>query len=420
MNNQLMLIIKREYTTRVKRKSFIISTILMPVFIVVMMVVPALVASLSGPEDKKVAIVDHTAMISKAFLSNEGMTFEVSDLSVDSLKNREDLDAILVIPEDVVDRPYNLVMYTHGSLSPQTEMYITQILNSAIEQVKLSRYDIEGLDKIINDIHTDVALKTIRIDGEEEKEASSMASYMVGITLVFILYMFIMIYGQMVMTSIIEEKNNRVLELVVSSVKPVNLMLGKIVGIGAVAVTQILIWGVIIGVFSATVMPSIVAEAATASGDVDLMQMVSALGDMGYILGMFGVMTLFLIFGYLFYSAIYAAIGSSVDNIQDASQLQTFALLPIVLGMVFSMTVLNDPGSTLAMWLSMIPFTSPMVMMARVPFGIQAWEIVVSLVILAVSTLAMIWLSAKIYRVGIFMYGKKPTIKDLIRWARYK
>lgn len=420
MNSQLMLIIKREYVTRVKRKSFIISTILMPVFIVVLMVLPTLVATLSGPEDKKVAIVDHTAMLSKAFLSNEGMTFEVSDQSVDSLKNREDLDAILVIPEDVVDRPYNLVMYTNGSVSPQTEMYITQILNGAIEQVKLSRYDIEGLDKIINEVHTDVSLKTIRIDGEEEKEASSLASYMVGLALVFILYMFIMIYGQMVMTSIIEEKNNRVLELVVSSVKPTNLMLGKIVGIGAVAVTQILIWGVIIGVFSATVMPSLVEHAATATGDVDLVQMVSALGDMGYILGMFGVMTLFLVFGYLFYSAIYAAIGSSVDNIQDASQLQTFALLPIILGMVFSMTVLNDPGSTLAMWLSMVPFTSPMVMMARVPFGIEAWEIVVSLVILALSTLAMIWLSAKIYRVGIFMYGKKPTVKDLIRWARYK
>lgn len=415
-----MLIIQREYMSRVRRKSFIISTILMPLFFVGLMALPAIIATLSGPEEKKVAIVDGTGYLSRAFLDNESMHFEVSDQPTDSLKKRDDLDAILVIPADVVDDSAGLTLYTNGSPSPQTEMYISQILNNAIEQVKLSRYDIENLDRIIAEVQTNVTLKTIRIDGDEEKESSSLASYMVGLILTFLLYMFIMLYGQMVMTSIIEEKNNRVLEIVVSSVKPVKLMLGKILGIGSVAVTQIIIWGIIIGVFTATVMPNLITGAVSASSDGDNIQILNAIGAPGYIMGLFGMMTLFLILGYLFYSAIYAAIGSAVDNIQDASQLQSFAILPIVLGMVFSMTVLNDPNSSLAVWLSMIPFTSPMVMMARLPFGIPVWETLLSLAILAVSMLLMVWISAKIYRVGIFMYGKKPNVKELIRWARYK
>lgn len=418
--NQTFLIIKREYLTRVKRKSFIITTILMPLIFVALMALPTVIAAMSGPENKKIAVVDRTGFISKAFLGNEAMSFEVSDQPLDTLKNREDLDAILVIPSNVVDHPDDVVMYTNGSPSPQTDMFIAQILNSAIEQIKLSRYNIDNLDKILADVHTDVSIRNIRIDGDEEKESSSMASYFIGLILTFTLYMFILMYGQMVMTSIIEEKNNRVLEIVVSSVKPTRLLMGKIFGVGAVAVTQIVIWGVLIGLFTIFVMPSLMTSVVASGADVDIVQMLSMLGNVGYILGLVALLTLFLILGYMFYSAIYAAIGSAVDNIQDASQIQMFALVPILLGMVFSMTVLNDPNSTLAVWMSMIPFTSPMVMMARLPFGIAGWEIVVSLAILIVSTLFMIWVSAKIYRVGIFMYGKKPTIRDLVRWARYK
>lgn len=420
MNNHTFLIVKREFLWRVRRKSFIISTLLMPLLFVGLMALPTVVAMLAGPENKKVAVVDNTGYISKVFLGQNNMDFEISDEPIDSLKSREDLDAILVIPEDVVENPHDILMYTVGSPSPQTEMYVSGLLSKAIEDEKLNRYNIEGLDKIIEEIHTDVSFRTIRIDGDTEQESSSTASYIVGLILTMILYMFIMLYGQMVMTSIIEEKNNRVLEIVVSSVKPANLMLGKILGIGAVAVTQILIWSIIVGLFSGLVMPSLITGAVTSGADVEMSQMLRAIGDPGYIMGLFGLMALFLIFGYLFYSAIYAAIGSAVDNIQDASQLQSFALLPIILSIVFAMTVLNDPGSSFAVWLSVIPFTSPIVMMARLPFGVPGWQLVVSLAVLAVSMLLMVWLSAKIYRVGIFMYGKKPNIKELIRWARYK
>lgn len=419
--NHVGLIIQREYLSRVRRKSFIISTILMPVLMIGLMALPSLVAVLSGPEEKSVAVVDNSGILEKAFVSSNGIKFEIaSDVPLSDLKAREDLDAILVVPQNIVDDSDGLTLYTNGSPSPQSEMFIAQILNNAIEQIKLKQYNIENLDQIIAEVRTNVSMKTIRIDGDEEQATSSIASYFIGLIMAFILYMFIILYGQMVMTSIIEEKNNRVLEIVVSSVKPTHLMLGKILGIGAVAVTQLLIWGALIGGFTAFVMPSLINNAVSATGDVDLLNILSTLGDPTYIFSMFGLMGLFLIFGYIFYSAINAAIGSAVDNIQDASQLQAFAVVPIIIGMIFSMTALNDPNSTLAVWLSMIPFTSPMVMMARIPFGVSPFEIIASLVILLISMYLMIWFSAKVYRVGIFMYGKKPTIKELIRWARYK
>jgi ABC-2 type transport system permease protein len=239
----------------------------------------------------------------------------------------------------------------------------------------------------------------------------------------------------MVMTSIIEEKNNRVLEIVVSSIKPAQLMMGKIIGIGLVAVTQVLIWAALISVISGSILPALLPaevmnevtafnngtiDINTATNDAELLHALSVIGNVGYILSIFGYLILFLIGGFLFYSSIYAAIGSAVDNIQDAGQFQSIVVFPIIIGLILSMTVVNDPNSTLATIMSMIPFTTPMVMMARIPFGIATWEIIVSLVLLYISFLFMVWVAAKIYRVGIFMYGKKPSIKDLIRWINYK
>ncbi len=285
-------------------------------------------------------------------------------------------------------------------------------------------------------IHSNVRLQSVRNDKEEgSNQSSAILSYILGIVLTFLLYMCLLLYGQMVMTSIIEEKNNRVLEIVVSSVKPTQLMLGKICGIGLVAVTQIVIWGVLIASMSAFLLPALVPaeisgelnafnsgslDVASATTDMDILQAMSLMGNVGYIIQLFGMLILFLVGGFLLYSAIFAAIGSSVDNIQDAGQLQSFVIFPIIIGIVFGMTAANDPTSSLAVWTSFIPFTSPMVMMARVPSGIPGWQIALSLVILYASFLALVWVAAKIYRVGIFMHGKKPTIKDLVKWARYK
>ncbi len=416
MNSPLSIIISREYLERVQRKSFIISTLLTPLLMLGLMMAPALFAILAGPENKTIAVIDRTdAMIARQ-LDNEGeLNFKVVQGELAELIDNADYDAVLVIEADAVSRPSAIKLYSHEAASMQTEGAISSQLENIIEDERIKAYDIDNLSQIMKEVKADVRLETFRISEGDTSETSSIISYIVGITTSLMLYMFIMLYGQMVMTSIIEEKNNRVLEIVVSSVKPNALMMGKIVGIGLVAVTQILSWGIILTACSIWLMP-LVSGAAQGAGGFDL----GALGSPAYILELFGYITLFLIGGYLFYSSIYAAVGSAVDNIQDASQLVSIAVIPIIIGMVVSMSVVQNPASSLAVWTSMIPFTSPMVMMARIPFGIPAWQIWTSLALLYASFAGMVWLSAKIYRVGIFMYGKKPSFSELIRWARYK
>jgi ABC-2 type transport system permease protein len=406
---------------RVARKSFIITTLLMPILMVALMVLPSLVMIMTGPENKNIAVVDNSGLIAAHLENEDELKFVRVTEPVDSAKYNEDYDAVLVLDEDVVQQPQNVLIFSHGSLSVQTENEIRSQLESIIEDIRIDQYEISDLKKIMEDVKVEVNVQTFDLDSSDQKSTSSIVSYMLGLLMMLMLYMFIMLYGQMVMTSIIEEKGNRVLEIVVSSVKPTHLMLGKILGIGSVAVTQVAIWAVLVFAFMKLGMPAISSSmSAEAAGDVDLMSVMNMVSDTGYIMSLFGYLVLFLIGGYLFYSSIYAAIGSAVDNIQDASQLQSLAIAPIMLGMILSMTVVADPNSTLATWFSIIPFTSPLIMMSRLPFGVSALEIVSSLVVLYASTLAMVWISAKIYRVGIFMYGKKPSFKELIRWARYK
>ncbi|MCD8386203.1 MAG: ABC transporter permease [Bacteroidales bacterium] len=419
MNSNLYIIVRREYLERVKTKSFIITTILMPLLMLALMFVPALVMIMAEPESKTIAVVDNSGIISNSLDGTKDLTFVlVNNADTESLKKNSDYDGILIIGSDLVDNPSNVQLYTHSASSMETEGFITNQLSQAVRNVRLQKYDIDNLSQILADAKVNVKMSTYRLDSEEEKETSSTASYLIGLVMSMMLYMFLLIYGQMVMTSIIEEKNNRVLEVVVSSVKPKALMLGKILGICAVAITQILIWGVIISACSVWLMPLLTKSVP--SDEMDLMVAVGQLGDLGYVLGMFGCLTLFLIGGFMLYSSMYAAIGSAVDNIQDASQLTSIVMVPIILAIIFSMAVAQDPNSSMAVWLSIIPFTSPMVMMARLPFGIPAWEIWVSLAVLYASFFVMVWLAAKIYRVGIFMYGKKPSVKDLVRWAQYK
>ncbi|MGM9846067.1 MAG: ABC transporter permease [Muribaculaceae bacterium] len=419
MNSPLSIIIGREYFSRVKRKSFIISTILMPLFMIAMMVVPVAVAMLSTPDSMNIAVVDQSGVVVPKLRNEAEMTFVNNpQLTIAEAKADETYDGVLVIGSDVVQNPSAVTLYTRGASSVLSESVITSQLNNIIQDIRLEAYNIPELPKIMKDVQVDVTMTTFRLDQDQETETSSMTSYAIGMIMSLMLYMFIMLYGQMVMTSIIEEKNNRVLEIVVSSVKPSVLMMGKICGIGLVALTQILIWAGLLIAASAWIIPGIAAGAM--SGDAEMAGMVAQLGDTAYVASIFAYIVAFLVGGYLFYSAIYAAIGSAVDNVQDASQLQTVAIVPIILAMVLAMSVISDPNSQMAFWASIIPFTSPVVMMARIPFGIAGWEIALSLGLLYAAFFGMIWFSAKVYRVGIFMYGKKPTLTELVRWARYK
>lgn len=301
-----------------------------------------------------------------------------------------------------------------------TDTYITDQIKKAIEDIRLESYNIEGIHEILDSIKANVTLSTVRIDKEEATETSSGLSYVMSMIMDLMLYMFILIYGQMVMTSIIEEKNNRVLEIVVSSVSPFQLMMGKIAGVGLTAITQILIWALIIGAGSAVAVPFLTPDTLGADAPQELVAAMTQVTDAGFLIELFITTVLFFIGGFLLYASIYAAIGSAVSNVQDASQLSTIATLPIIIGIVGSMSIMNNPDGGLAFWLSIIPLTSPMAMMARVPYGVPVWELALSIVLLYATFVFMIWLCAKIYRVGIFMYGKKPTLTEIIKWARYK
>ncbi len=419
MNSPLGIIISREYLERVKRKSFIITTLLVPILMIGLMVAPALFMLMSEPESSHVAVLDHTGRIAQRLHGNGEIRFVAADAELDSLRSDAANDIILVFGDAAIERPQtDVTVYSRGALSLMTDEYITREINRAIEDVRLEAYNMGNIRQIMREVEVDCTYPAIRIDRQEESTSSSAVSYFIALMMDMMLYMFILIYGQMVMNSIIEEKNNRVLELVVSSVKPKSLMLGKILGVGAVAITQILIWAVLLGVSSAWIVPAM--GNMSDSADPEFAAILAQLSDPGYMVSLFVYMLMFFVGGYLFYSAIYAAIASAVDNIQDAGQLSSVATMPVIIGIVASMSVITNPNSTLAVWLSIIPFTSPMCMMARLPFGVPFWQTAVSIVVLYASFMFLIWLCAKIYRVGIFMYGKKPTLVEILRWARYK
>ena len=438
--SNVSIIIQREFNERVRKKSFIITTILMPVLMIVLIIAPALIMEYSRGEQKTIAVIDDSGLVAPQLQSNEELRFEPTDLSTEEARRSlTDRFGVLYIGSDILENPSNVKLYANASSSLSIESNITGQIEDILEAEKLKAYHIDNLQQILDEVKTTVTLQTFRNDKSQEAESQAQSSTVAtaaGYILGFVLYMFLLIYGSMVMQSVIEEKNNRVLEVVVSSVRPFDLMLGKILGVALVAVVQVLIWGVLIFAVGAIVLPQLMpAEMmagvqalqqgmpdAAAMGDMDpeMLQAVAAVTDTGYILKIFVCLLLFVFGGYLLYSAMFAAVGSAVDNVQDASQLQMPVTLPIILALLMMLAVIKDPNSSLAFWFSIIPFTSPVVMMARIPYDIPLREIVLSLVVLYASFVAMVWFAGKIYRVGIFMYGKKPTFKELLKWVRYK
>lgn len=421
MNSPLSIIISREYLERVKRKSFIITTLLVPLLMIICMVAPALFMLLGDDEQRNIAVIDDTAQIAQLLRDTDDIRFTTLDNgNLDAARADDDYDAILAIGARAIDNPEGAItLYTRGAASMNTDTEVTSQLNRAIEDIRLRAYNIDNIRQILKEVEADVTLSTVRIDTSEDTETSSILSYFLGLIMDMLLYMFILIYGQIVMNSIIEEKNNRVLEIVVSSVKPMILMMGKIIGVGLVAITQILIWAVIAGAASGWLLPFL-SSSTDVSSEPAVAAAIQQLSDTGYVASLFVYMILFFVGGYFFYSSIYAAIGSAVDNIQDAGQLSSVATIPVVIGIIASMSIIQNPNTALAFWLSVIPFTSPMAMMSRLPFGVPVWETILSLTLLYASFIFMIWLCGKIYRVGIFMYGKKPTFVELMRWADRK
>ncbi len=438
--SNISIIIGREFNERVRKKSFIITTVLMPVLMIALMAAPALIMQFSRGEEKRIAVIDESGLVAPKLTSDDEIVFEATDLKTDEARRElTEKFGVLYIGSDILSNPNNVKLYANASTSLSLESNITGQIERILEAEKLRAYNIENLSQILDEVKTSVSMQTFRNDKSQEEDAQAQSSAVatgVGYVLGFILYMFLLIYGSMVMQSVIEEKNNRVLEVMVSSVRPFELMMGKILGVASVAVVQVLIWGILICGVGAVVIPHLMPDdvmagaqaiqqgtpdaAAMADMDPEMLQAVAAMTDMGYIVKIFVCLLLFLFGGYLLYSAMFAAVGSAVDNIQDASQLQMPITLPIILAILMMVAVIKDPNSQLAFWGSIIPFTSPVVMMARIPYDIPLWEIVLSLVVLYASFAGMVWFAGKIYRVGIFMYGKKPSLKELFKWVRYR
>ncbi|MFR9670635.1 MAG: ABC transporter permease [Rikenellaceae bacterium] len=435
--SNINLIISREFNERVHKKSFIISTLLMPILMLLLTVAPALIMQFSKSSLKSIEVIDESGLIFQSLNNNDEVEFHLSTLTLEQARADKEHFGVLYIGEDILTNNSNVKLYTNSASSVMLESTITSSIEAVIEERRLKEYDIENLDQILKSVEAKVTLQSIRNDQTEDKEASSSsaAAMSIGFVMGFILYIFLLIYGSMVMTSVIEEKGSRVLEVLVSSVKPFDLLMGKIISIALVAITQIAIWGVLTLTLIAFVLPAVMPDdimqsvemvqaGATLSSDTmmdaELIGVLTTVTDLGYITQILLYALLFLIGGYLLYSAMFAAVGSAVDTVEDSQNLQLPIMAPIMLAFIVQMLVAKDPNSTIIKIFSMIPLTSPIIMMARIPHGIATWEIVLSLVILFASFVALVWAAAKIYRVGIFMHGKKPTLKEIWRWTQYK
>ena len=426
---KIYLVVAREFMERARKKSFIVTTLLMPLFMIGMMVAPSLMMLYGGSEQKQVVVIDKTGFVAERMVSSEEVVFSTqNNLTKEEacqIYNAESgIFGILYINEDVSESG-NVQFITNSSSSLMLEELIQSQLKNIIEREKLKvRYDIDNLDQMLADVATPITLNTFENNGtgnEEEMEITSAGiNYILGIVLGMLLYMVIIIYGQMVLTSVVEEKSSRVLDVMVTSCSPFELMMGKILGIATVALTQIAIWAVLVIAASKFLIPALFSADIAATSDMMLQGVMGTLGDTGYITMLFAYLALFILGGFLLYASLYAAAGSAVDSVQDGQQFNTIIMMPIILAMIVMMSVFNDPNSPIAFWASMIPFTSPVVMIARIPFGIPTWEIVVSLVVLYLSFVLTTWLSAKIYRIGIFMHGKRPSWSELAKWIKMK
>ena len=433
------LIIMREFKERVYKKSFIITTLLMPLLMLALSAAPAVIMFFVRGETKAVSVIDQSGIVAPQLESGDDIQFVViedGDLQTELKKSLESEEfGVLFIGSDIVENPNNIQLYTNQSSSMLIEEAIAGQVEEIIEAERLKALNVGDLKRILEQVEVNINLSTFRNGAEQSEATSSAASSFVGIALGFVLYFFLVVYGSIVMQSIIEEKNSRILEVLVSTVRPFDMMMGKILGVASVALTQIAIWGVLLIVISAAVIPAVMpddilagveavragADAATMVPDMDIeaIAALSSIMDTGYISQIVLLLLLFMMGGFLLYAAMYAAIGASVDQVQDAQQLTTPVMIPIIFAFIILTMVMNDPNSPLVVWCSMIPFTAPIVMMGRIPSGIPTWEVVTSLVLLYATFIVMVWLAGKIYRVGIFMHGKKPTFKELYEWIRY-
>jgi ABC-2 type transport system permease protein len=449
--NKILIIIKREYLTRVTKKSFLILTLLMPLLFAGIMILPSYLMSRENEKEEKVAVVDRSTLFLGQLEDSKSTKFQYipeADYNKikDNLKNNG-YYALLEIPQNILTIN-KVIVFSAKQINIEVKNHIDWQLEKQLEDVKraelINRIGIPDLEKQIQDTKANISVETIKIgDDGVAKKGSTEIAMIVGISVGVIIYMFVFLYGSMVMRGVLEEKQNRIVEVIISSVKPVQLMMGKIIGLAAVGLTQFLIWIIL--------MVGIFAGAKTMFGSGDAIQQMAKAQSENVMMGgnqatvqimqniepnqfdkiaeqieginfplILCCFLVFFIFGYLLYSSIMAALAAAVDSEEDMNQFMFPITIPLIMSMVLLSAVIKNPEGSLAFWGSMIPFTSPIIMMVRIPFGVSWFEIAISITILILTTYGAIWMAAKIYRTGILMYGKKPTWKELGKWIRYK
>ena len=449
-------IISREYLTRVRKKSFLLITFLGPIFFAAVAILPSVIMFMAEDKGKQVAVIDESGIVMPMFEDTDAIDYiDCTDQSLDSMKvNLEDLgyDALVHISSiEPQTKSVSVTAYSSSPMSVDMKEAISSVVDDAVEDYRLSLYDIGDLKQIMQDVkfNSTVTTYTLGEDGEE-KITSSEVYMIISLVLSMIIYMFVAMFSGMVMQSVIEEKASRVVEVLVSSVKATELMFGKIIGVACVALTQFLLWVVLTAVivtgissfigfdsiFDSTAVQTeqmtqmtdqlgvdasmmAMPDPAAIAQDGELGAVLSTLKELNYGMLIFGFFVYFAL-GYLLYASFFAAIGSAVENEADTQQLSIPVTIPMMLGFFIAFYAFKAPDSAVVFWGSMIPFTSPIVMLARIPFGVPVWELALSIGLLVATFVVCGWASAKIYKIGILMFGKKTSFKDLWRWLRMK
>lgn len=435
--SKIGLIIGREYTTRVFKKSFILLTFLTPILLVALMAIPIWLGTIQDSNTKNIIVIDKAHLYQDVLTDNETYHFEFSDAPLEQLKKEQqgsELTGVLYITGDLATDTANVTLYAEKQANIEVTEYLSRILSDKVENQKLAAYNIPNLKEMVEESQTNIEVATIKwtIDGEEKKGSAEFA-LIIGIITAFIIYMFIVIYGAQVMSGVSQEKSNRIVEVIISSVKPFELMMGKIIGIALVGLTQVLLWVVLTlalsGIFTsvmgtdAQTMQSATEMTAMTAGSANVEQ--NQVQEIMSMLAGFDFTKLLILFvvyflgGYLLYASLFAAIGSAVDNETDTNQFSLPLTIPIIFAIYAAMYSAQNPDGPLAFWCSLVPFTSPIVMMVRIPFDVPAWQLILSIAILVLSFIGTTWVAGKIYRTGILMYGKKITWKELWKWLRY-
>ena len=440
--NKILLIIKREYLTRVRKKSFIILSLLAPLLMAGMVAATIYIAKLESDQLTNILVKDNSGKFTKSLIDNLSIKFTFSkntnEKDIRKIFSESSYNTLLIIPENPENNDIELISEKLSDL--RTQLYIQNLIEEKIRSNKLKEL---GIDiKTIDAISPKVKIKTIKIEDDGSEIISSTNLNMaIGSLSAFLIYMFIFIYGAMVMRGVIEEKTNRVVEIIISSVKPFQLMMGKIIGIAMVALTQFLLW-IILGFIIISITQTFISDETLNQSNQMTEQIVQAnnipvniqtqgnsnnivnnalesIINLPIVLIIFSFIFYF-VGGYLLYSSLFAGIGGAVDNEADTQQFMLPLTIPLIFALMLAQAIINNHNGPAAFWLSIFPFTSPVIMMIRIPFGVPAWEIALSMVTLILTFIGTTWMAAKIYRIGILVYGKKITYKDLWKWLRFK